>query len=300
MYEKGLETFLAVAMSRTLKDAASILNLSQSTVSYNLKSIEKLLGLDLISRKKGLKSIHLTPAGDMLLPLAMKWDEIIREIESVKSFTRYQLSIGCVESINHCLFPGFYPSLTERNVNIKVTSNHSLDLYRMLEDRSLDVAFVVNQIPSNNLNISLFKREKMKVLRSHLSDCETSSTVNVADLDPAYEVYLNWSFAYQIWHDHIWPDSDEPHFQTDTVLHTDSFLAGDERYWIIVPDSVADFYKDRGLKIQNISPEPPERICYKITHRKPNPSIVPALEIFDEALELWNSKKRAQTTDGAA
>ena len=287
MYEKGLETFLAVAMSRTLREASNILNLSQSTVSYNLKNLETLLGLDLIDRKKGYKNIHLTPAGDILLPLAMRWSEIIREIGAIKSVPRHQLSIGCVESANHCILPDFYHSLVNQNINIKVSTHFSLDLYKMLEERTVDVAFVVIQIPSNNINIFPFKREKMVVLRSSLCDCEEYSTIRTVDLDPAFEVYFDWSFAFQTWHDHMWQNTDGPHFKTMTMLHIDSFLAGDERYWMIAPDSVANFYRKKGLKIQNVSPEPPERIYYSITHRKPNPSVVPALKIFEEMLNRW-------------
>ena len=33
MHEKGIETFLAVAMSRTLGKAAELLNVTQSTIS---------------------------------------------------------------------------------------------------------------------------------------------------------------------------------------------------------------------------------------------------------------------------
>ena len=287
MYEKGLETFLAVAMSRTLKDAANMLNLSQSTVSYNLKNLEKLLGTELIDRKKGYKTVQLTGAGNTLLPLAMKWSEVIREIESIKSEQRHQLSIGCVESVNHCLFPDFYHSLAEQ-ITLKITTNHSLDLYRMIEDRVVDVAFVVNQVISSNLGITLFSREKMKVLRMQKSSEGESGVVDASELNPRFEVFLNWSFAYQIWHDHVWPNTaGGAHFETDTLQHIDSFLAGDSRYWIIVPNSAADYYIDKGFTAMDIRPEPPERVCYMLVHKKPNPSTAAAIRVFSEALDAW-------------
>ena len=287
MYEKGLETFLAVAMSRTLKEAANMLNLAQSTVSYNLKNLEKLLDAELIDRKKGYKTVQLTAAGNTLLPLAMKWSEVIREIESIKSEQRHQLSIGCVESVNHCLFPDFYRSLAEQ-ITLKITTNHSLDLYQMIEDRTLDVAFVVNQIISSNLGITLFSREKMKVLRTKNAAPDPPRTVDASELNPRFEVFLNWSFAYQIWHDHVWPNAaNGAHFETDTVRHIDSFLAGDARYWIIVPASVADYYTDKGFVAMDLHPEPPERICYMLVHKKPNPSTAAAIRVFNEALDAW-------------
>ena len=286
MYEKGLETFLAVAMSRTLKDASNVLNLSKSTVSYNLKNLEKQLDMELIDRRKGFKTIQLTAAGDALLPLAMKWDEIVREIASMTSSQRHKLSIGCVESLNQCLFPDFYHSLSE-NITLKITTEHSLELYQMLEDRMLDVAFVVNQVIASNLNVVPFYRERLKVLKLSEDGVDEAGTVNVSELNPRYELFINWSLSYQIWHDHVWPNVSDHHFETDTVRHVDSFLAKGKRYWIIAPESVGDYFQRWGLKAHNIDPEPPERICYKLTHKRPNPSVIHALEEFNMALSKW-------------
>ena len=283
---KGLDVFLAIAMSKTLSDAASVLGLSPSAVSYNLKCLENNLGLDLVDRKKGFKNIHLTPAGVTLLPLAIKYDEVIREVSIIRKNPRYQLSIGCVESINHCLFPTFLHSLRKYNIDIKVDTNTSLELHRLTENREIDIAFVVNQIPSTKLNISPFLREDMKLIRSATND-KTNAIVSAQTLDPNFEIYINWSLAFQIWHDRIWSENKRAHFQTNSVVHIDSFLLGDEKYWIIAPDSVANFYQSRGFNIHSITPAPPQRVCYKITHHSPKHSISPALKIFNEALESW-------------
>lgn len=283
---KGLDVFLAIAMSRTLSDAASVVGLSPSAVSYNLKCLENSLGVDLVDRKKGFKNIHLTPAGETLLPLAIKYDEVIREISNIRKTPRYQLSIGCVESINHCLFPTFLHSLGKYNVDIKVDTNTSLELHRLTENREVDVAFVVNQIPSTKLNISLFLREDMKLIRSATNN-KPDAIVSAQTLDPNFEIYINWSLAFQIWHDHTWPENKRAHFQTDSVVHIDSFLLGDEKYWIIAPDSVANFYRNKGFNIYSVMPAPPQRVCYKITHYSPKHSVSSALQIFNTALEEW-------------
>ena len=68
MHEKGIETFLAVAMSRTLGKAAELLNVTQSTISYNLSKLESEMGMILVDRQKGMKSIRLTPSGEGFLP----------------------------------------------------------------------------------------------------------------------------------------------------------------------------------------------------------------------------------------
>ena len=283
---KGLDVFLAIAMSRTLSDAANVLGLSPSAVSYNLKCLEDSLGLDLVDRKKGFKNIHLTPAGVTLLPLAISYEEVIREISNIRKTPRHQLSIGCVESINHCLFPPFLHSLKGCNLDIKVDTNTSLELHRLTENREVDVAFVVNLIPSTKLNISPFLVDDMRLIRLATGK-KADVAVNAQTLDPNFEIYINWSLAFQIWHDHIWSENKRARFQTNSVVHIDSFLLGDDRCWIIAPDSVANFYRNRGFDIQAITPEPPQRTCYKITHHSPTQSISAALEIFNEALDNW-------------
>ncbi len=291
MYEKGLETFLAVAMSKTLKDAAVLMSLSQSTVSYNLKNFEELLGVELVDRRKGHKVIQLTSSGKALLPLALKWSEIIREIQSFNSTQQYYLSIGGVESVNYCILPDLYNSLVEHKIYCKISTDLSIELYKMLDNRVVDVAFVVTEIPYDNVNITQFKQENMCVLRSNLCECEEFITIGPHELDPDFELYVDWSFAFQVWHDNVWPQLRTPRLKIDSFYQLDSLLVGDARYWIIVPNSVAQLYRSKGLKIQYITPEPPERKYYKITHRKPHSSVVPALEEFDKIFKSWCRKK---------
>ncbi len=295
MYEKGLETFLAVAMSKTLKDASVLLALSQSTVSYNLKALENQLGVELIDRRKGHKVTQLTPAGKNLLPLAMKWSEVIKEIQAINVAQRYFLSIGGVESVNYCILPDFYNSLSEHKIDCKISTNLSIELYKMLDDRIIDVAFVVTEIPYDNVNITPFKQEGMCVLRSGLCDCEEFAHIEPNELNPDFEIYVDWSFAFQMWHDNAWPQLRTPRLKIDNFYQLDSLFVGDSRYWIIVPNSVAQLYKKKGLKIQYINPNPPERMYYKITHRKPHSSIVPALNQFDKLFQIWCSSKKFRT-----
>ena len=55
-------------MSRTLGKAAELLSVTQSTISYNLNELENDMGMILVDRQKGMKSIKLTPAGESFLP----------------------------------------------------------------------------------------------------------------------------------------------------------------------------------------------------------------------------------------
>lgn len=284
---RELDVFLAVSTSKTLTDAANVLNLSVSTVSYNLKKLETTLGVKLIDRGKGFHSIKLTSAGNDLLQLALKWDEVMRNITTIKEKPRYLLSIGSVESMNHCFFPSFFQSLRESNIDLKIGSYESLDMYKLVENKDIDVAFVVHQIPSIKLDISVYNKEKMMLITSSNPKL-LNSKIKVENLNPYHEVYVNWSLTFQIWHNRVWSNFKRPHLQINSIVHLDSLLSTDPNYWVIAPESVAIFYKKRGFKALEITPTPPERVCYKLTHINPSPSIQPALDVFNEALSKWN------------
>ena len=99
-------------MSRTLGKAAELLSVTQSTISYNLNELENDMGMILVDRQKGMKSIKLTPAGESFLPLALKWQEVSREIANARTpGSAYALAVGGSESVNCRLLPPVYSAL---------------------------------------------------------------------------------------------------------------------------------------------------------------------------------------------
>ena len=81
--EKDLvETFLAVAKAQNISKASRLLFVSQATVSYRLKSLEKQVGTELLQRSKGIRATRLTENGRRLLPLAQNWLQANEAFES--------------------------------------------------------------------------------------------------------------------------------------------------------------------------------------------------------------------------
>ena len=57
-------------------------------------------------------------------------------------------------------------------------------------------------------------------------------------------------------------------------------------HWIIAPESViVEFARHRPLFVSEIENQPPNRICYKITHHNPKQTSQKAVELFEEVLE---------------
>ena len=57
---------------------------------------------------------------------------------------------------------------------------------------------------------------------------------------------------------------------------------------MIAPESVVyDMAHSRSIYVSELKNPPPDRCCYKITHRFPLVTSEPALEFFDEQLAIY-------------
>jgi DNA-binding transcriptional LysR family regulator len=286
LHEKGIETFLSVAMSRTLGKAATLLNVSQSTISYNLRELENDMGMILVDRQKGMKSVRLTPAGESFLPLALKWQEINREIANARNpKTAHSLAIGGTECVNCGLLSDLYSDLLENNppIHLRICTDPSDQMYQAVESRALDIAIVVHEEASKYVITEPFFRENLVVARIPEEGEKTTGKVNPASLEPELEFYIEWGSPYRLWHDHLWDPTRSVKMRLDSVNLVSAIMVLPGQ-WCMVPESaVARIKRDnKKVKIQNIVDPPPDLIYYKLTHRYPKASAQQGLEIFDE------------------
>ena len=78
-----LRTFQVVAVNLSMTAAASQLNQSKGSVSYQIKKLESQLGFALFKRLNA--RLHLTPEGQQLLQVSkVSLDQIDQEIESLR------------------------------------------------------------------------------------------------------------------------------------------------------------------------------------------------------------------------
>lgn len=148
-----LRLFRAVARDGTLTSAARGLNISQSAVSTQIKSLEATLGHELFERRG--RNLVLTEAGRIALDHA---DDIFRTAETLTETLkqaeakRRVLRIGALATLSRNFQIAFLaPLLGRDDVELVLRSGTQDVLLRGLEALSLDIV-LTNLVPARDAN----------------------------------------------------------------------------------------------------------------------------------------------------
>ncbi len=289
MNERGIEVFLAIAMTHNFQKAAEILNLTQSTVSHHLKELEGDMGALLVERYRGRKEVTLTNFGENLLPLAFRWQEVKDEMALArKQFSGYSLSIGGLDSVkNHVLLP-FFRELLRRSqqIRIKLCTGSSTSLYERVAKREIDVAFVQIELRSTFVRVDPFYKEHLLLATKSRQNTSSDGIVRAETLDPQWELQIDWGYDFRRWHDNVWGPLHQAATLCDTLSEMQGLLDVDDFRWGIVPESSVPWFRREGdVEIYQLHPVPPTRIISTITHREPRIGAEEPLKIFGEILK---------------
>jgi DNA-binding transcriptional LysR family regulator len=289
MYVAGIDAFLAILQAQNLKKAADLLNLTQATVSYRLKILEQEMGSILVERRKGIQKITLTPFGESFVTIAERWSALKRDTEKLQaSGPQLILSIGGSNSLNTYVLPPLYQALIQHRprIQLQFRTQHSVELWDTLERREIDVAFVKMERTVPNITVEPFFIDESVLIRPSTFETSKLEPIHPTDLNCKNEIYWNWGPAFQLWHDRWWDPIRSSYIPVDIAGLIFS-LMHDPRQWSVVPKSVAKtFVKSGQFVIQQLLDPPPERVCYKISHKHPKPTIKKSLDILNQYMNL--------------
>lgn len=288
MYFPGIEAFLAIVQTESISKAAELLHLSQATVSYRLKTLEQEMGGLLVERRKGAHKIHLTPKGENFFSIAERWDALWRETQILQaSDAQLSLAISAAESISHFVLPPLYRLLNQHNppIRLQIRTQHTQEAFDSIERREMDVAFVVREIASPSVTVRPFFTEEMVLLRMAAPGRLAGDTVEIRELAPQHEVFINWNREFQFRHDQWWDPVCPSRVHLDTAGLITTFMK-DASQWTIVPASVgAHMLRIGQFVLQKLSELVPPRVCYKVVHKFPNQALSGTLRILDHYLQ---------------
>jgi DNA-binding transcriptional LysR family regulator len=142
-----LRYFVALADTRHFTQAAELTGVTQPSLSKQIHTLEEELGAPLVTRSRG--DIALTPAGELLLPLARR---ILADVETARlevgeliGLQRGRLRIGATPSLCTSLVAPVLRRFQESHprVRLLVEEGGSQDLVRNLARGGLDLALIV-------------------------------------------------------------------------------------------------------------------------------------------------------------
>lgn len=301
MYVAGIDAFLAIVQTQSLKKAAELLHLAQATVSYRLKTLEEEMGAMLIERGKGIQKITLTPFGESFVVIAERWSVLKRDTEKLQaSGPQLRLSIGGSNSLNTYVLPPLYRALMKHTPKIRLVfrTQHSIELWDTLERREIDVAFVKMERTVPHIAVEPFFIDESVLIRLATPENAGLGTIHPTELSSENEIYWNWGPSFQLWHDRWWDPLRSSHTPVD-VAGLIFALMENAKQWSVVPKSVANSFVQSGqFVIQQLLDLPPARVCYKITHKYPKATTVRSLECLNQYIDLLLPKvadKREET-----
>jgi len=122
--------FIAVAREQSFTKAAAQLGVSQSALSYTVRSLEERLGLRLLTRTT--RSVSVTEAGERLLNrIGPHFDEIENEIAALSGMRDKPAGTVRITTVEHAaetiLWPKLAPLLLDYpDINVEIISEYGL------------------------------------------------------------------------------------------------------------------------------------------------------------------------------
>lgn len=198
------KTFLAVYETGTFNRAAERLNVTQSTVSTRIMSLEDQLGRSLFSRSRA--GTELTAAGHQFhrhaANLVRVWQQAKQEMVLPKNLTDV-LSIGSQFTLWDELIGQWLPWMRANLPNIAVRTEIATPaaLTQHLQQGLLDLA--VMYMPQNRADLIIDKLTDDKLI------LVSSEPDDGGPFDPNY-VYVDWGPEFQAEHAITYPDAPYP------------------------------------------------------------------------------------------
>ena len=279
----GIEAYLAIVRHGNFTDAANSLFLSQSTLSNRLAQLEEKLGMNLIERGRGIRTITLTQYGQEFLSIAKRWEELVWETKKIKSNkAELSLSIGAVDSIQAYFLPSVYKQLLQdsRKIDLRIRTQQSSELYLLLERGEIDVAFSHLEQPMPNMIIKKVFSDQLVVISKNKS-LSDKGLLDGQKLDTSNEIYLEWNTAYRAWHDRWLGERVAPTIRLDTSQLLIHFMSN-YNHWAIIPLTVAKILEStHDFRIYEMADPPPDRTCFQIYPKKPRAGAIESIKILE-------------------
>ncbi len=205
MNMEHIRTFLEIADTGNFNRAAENLNVTQSTVSARVKTLEDSLGQPLFAR--GHAGAELTAAGQQFRRYALNmqrlWQQARQQVALPEGF-RATLGLGTQMSLAERLIPQWisWMRAQEATVALRVEADYSISIMRQLADGLLDIGVLYSARQTPGLVVELLLEESLVLVSTRV---RRASTEWLADY-----VFVDWGDDFRAQHGEAFPTMKTP------------------------------------------------------------------------------------------
>ena len=164
---RQLHYFREIVKHSSISKAAEALHIAQPPLSQLLKKLENELGTTLIHRYR--KKWELTETGEILYQYAeqtlMQIQDVKRRIQEVEQGKAGTIRIGVSSACSNMMIDYIRTFRTQSpNVKISIVNGNSDELLKRLEQREIDLAFLLRLSNSEQYEIKILKKQPYVVI----------------------------------------------------------------------------------------------------------------------------------------
>jgi molybdate transport repressor ModE-like protein len=169
---RHLAALESIATEGSFSAAAAKTGYSQSAISGQIATLERLIGVRLVKRIRGSRKVTLTLEGERLLEHARAINARLSaaraDIEQLEQNGADGLRIGTFQSVSQTLLPDVVRGLTADGIPLTLRENIEVEQHvEMLRSGELDAAFVLLPLDDENLEaIELLRDPWVLVVRT--------------------------------------------------------------------------------------------------------------------------------------
>lgn len=164
-----LKAFYATVKANSISKAAKILHLTQPGLSMQIQSLEKELGVSLLSRSN--KGVELTEAGKVVFDYATTilslQENIERDLANLKSDKKYLL-IGSCKAVGEYALPCsiYMYKQSNKDVDINLEISNTSEVTRDLISRTINIGVLHGYKSNKNLVIQKITSDRLLLVTS--------------------------------------------------------------------------------------------------------------------------------------
>lgn len=201
MNTRDIEYYVQIVKQKNFTKVAKYFQVSQPTITYALKRLEKELDAILITRDRSHHELVITPAGKQLFIHAQS---ILQEIKMAKAeitqLQKKKLRFGMPPIIGNEYFPKLSSYFIKSQLmdQIEITDGGSRDLYGMIHQGRIDLAILGSTQPiiDQKLEIELLLDKRFMIVVAPTHPFADRQTISFSDLIAEQFVLLNEHYVH--------------------------------------------------------------------------------------------------------